>query len=198
MISGALRADSGTVLFDGHDLTHLSAERRSSMGIARTFQVPRPFSGMTVFENVLVAATFGGGLHRQEAYDGAAAAIATTGMSHLANARAGSLRLLDRKRLELARALATRPRLILLDEIAGGLSDQELPQLIEVLQTLKREGVTIVWIEHVVHALTDITDQALCLAGGEIIARGPVRDVMTHPRVLEVYLGSTAGAGDVA
>ncbi|WP_300680883.1 ABC transporter ATP-binding protein [Nocardioides sp.] len=198
MISGALPADAGTITYDGHDITHTSAAKRSAAGIARTFQVPRPFSGMTVFENVLVAASFGGGQRGRHAYERAAAAVETAGMSRLANEKAGALRLLDRKRLELARALATDPKLILLDEIAGGLSEHELPELIRVLSELKASGVTIVWIEHVVHALNDIADSALCLAGGEIIASGTVREVMAHPKVLEVYLGAVAGAGEVA
>ncbi|UDY23410.1 ABC transporter ATP-binding protein [Nocardioides sp. Kera G14] len=198
MISGALKADAGTITYDGHDLTHVPAARRSAMGIARTFQVPRPFSGMTVFENVLVAASFGGGQRGHHAYERAASAIETAGMGRHVNEKAGALRLLDRKRLELARALATEPKLILLDEIAGGLSEHELPELIQVLKTLKAEGVTIVWIEHVVHALNDIADSAICLAGGEIIARGGVAEVMAHPKVVEVYLGAVAGAGDLA
>jgi branched-chain amino acid transport system ATP-binding protein len=198
VISGALKADAGTITYDGHDITHVPAQKRSAMGIARTFQVPRPFSGMSVFENVLVAASFGGGRRGHHAYERAAAAIETAGMGRHVNEKAGALRLLDRKRLELARALATNPKLILLDEIAGGLSEQELPQLLQVLKELKASGVTIVWIEHVVHALSDIADAALCLAGGQIIASGQVSDVMAHPKVLEVYLGAVAGAGDVA
>lgn len=197
MISGALRADQGQVVFDGHDITGLPAATRSAMGIARTFQVPRPFSGMSVFENVLVAASFGAELGRRRAYAAAAAAIETAGMSRLVNQKAGALRLLDRKRLELARGLATDPKLILLDEIAGGLSEHELPQLLQLLGELKATGVTIVWIEHVVHALSDLADQALCLSGGRIIARGDLREVMAHPEVVEVYLGSMAGVGDV-
>jgi branched-chain amino acid transport system ATP-binding protein len=197
MISGALPVDGGAITYDGHDITHVPAAERSARGIARTFQVPRPFSGMSVFENVLVAASFGGGQRRQHAYDVAAAALERAGMSRLANDKAGALRLLDRKRLELARALATAPKLILLDEIAGGLSEHELPQLAEVLQDLKASGVTIVWIEHVVHALNDVADEAMCLAGGRIIARGQLREVMAHPEVVEVYLGALAGAGEV-
>jgi branched-chain amino acid transport system ATP-binding protein len=198
MISGALPVDSGTISFDGTDVTALPAAERSALGIARTFQVPRPFSGMSVFENVLVAASFGGKQRRQHAYDAAAAALERTGMHQQANQQAGALRLLDRKRLELARALATGPRLILLDEIAGGLSEQELPQLVAVLTDLKASGVTIVWIEHVVHALSGIADQAMCLAGGRIIARGAVREVMAHPEVVEVYLGAVPDVGEVA
>ncbi len=197
MISGALAPDRGTITYDGVDVTTVPAARRSALGIARTFQVPRPFSGMTVFENVLVAATFGGGRRRQHANEAAAAAIEATSMGRLVNHRAGGLRLLDRKRLELARALATDPRLILLDEIAGGLSDQELPELVAALVRLKSTGVTVVWIEHVVHALADVADSAMCLAGGRIIARGDLRQVMADPGVVEVYLGAVAASGDL-
>jgi branched-chain amino acid transport system ATP-binding protein len=198
MISGAMPVDAGTVSYDGHDMTSMPAAKRSALGVARTFQVPRPFTGMSVFENVLVAATFGGRHRRHAAYDAASAAIERAGMAHLTNEIAGGLRLLDRKRLELARALATDPKLILLDEIAGGLSEHELPDLLAVLKGLKSEGVTIVWIEHVVHALGGIADEAMCLAGGRIIARGALHDVMAHPEVIEVYLGAVADAGDVA
>lgn len=198
MISGALPVDGGTITYDGTEVTTMPAAERSARGIARTFQVPRPFSGMSVFENVLVAASFGGKQRRQHAYDAAATAIERAGMGRLVNQQAGGLRLPDRKRLELARALATDPKVILLDEIAGGLSEHELPLLIKVLGDLKASGVTIVWIEHVVHALNDIADEALCLAGGRIIAQGPLREVMAHPEVVEVYLGAVAGPGEVA
>jgi branched-chain amino acid transport system ATP-binding protein len=198
MISGAEKVDGGQLLYDGTDITAEPAAARSARGVARTFQIPRPFTGMTVFENALVAASFGGQQRRQHAYDRAYSAVEMSGMLRLADQRAGSLRLLDRKRLELARALATDPKLILLDEIAGGLSEHELPQLIDVLLALKSDGVTIVWIEHVVHALRDIADSAMCLAGGSIIARGDIRQVMADPKVVEVYLGALAGAGEVS
>ncbi|TIC81772.1 ABC transporter ATP-binding protein [Nocardioides sp. GY 10127] len=191
MITGVLAPDAGEVVLDGHDLTRSSAASRTKRGVARSFQVPRPFTDMTVFENVYAGAAFGGGLRGQAGYDAARSALERTGLIHLSNELAGSLRLLDRKRLELARALATGPRLLLLDEIAGGLSDSELPPLIELIAALKAEGITIVWIEHIVHALTAVTDRLLCLAGGHVLADGPAEEVLAHPDVVEVYLGST-------
>ena len=153
------------------------------MGIARSFQIPRPFVDMTVFENVLVGSAFGGGSRGQAGYSVASEALEITGLIHLANVPAGQLRLLDRKRLELARALATQPKLILLDEIAGGLTEKELPPLIEMIRGLRDEGVTVVWIEHIVHALLAVVDQLMCLAFGRILAIGDPHEVMASPEV---------------
>ena len=196
LVTGTLPVDGGTIRFDGEDVTGLRAALRSARGIGRTYQVPRPFGGLTVFENVLVGATFAGSTRRQAAYDRAYESLSTAGMLHLANTPAGSLRLLDRKRLELARALATSPRLILLDEIAGGLTDQELPALVEVVRGLRASGVAVVWIEHIVHALLQVVDRLMCLALGDVVATGDPHEVMRSPAVLEVYLGSVEGAED--
>ena len=190
--------DAGTIQFDGRDITKASAGARSEMGIARSFQIPRPFVDMTVFENVYVGSAFGGRSSGQAGYDSAAEALEIAGLTHLANVPAGQLRLLDRKRLELARALATQPKLILLDEIAGGLTEKELPPLIEMIKGLKDEGVTVVWIEHIVHALLAVVDQLMCLAFGRILAIGDPREVMASPEVIEVYLGSTFDLGESA
>lgn len=190
LITGTLLVDSGAVHFDGRDITTTHAAERSGQGIGRTYQVPRPFSGMTVFENVLVGASFGGNARRQGAFDRAQEAIASAGIASLANARAGSLRLLDRKRLELARALATSPRLLLLDEIAGGLTERELPELVEIIARLRDDGLAVVWIEHIVHALLQVVDRLMCLAAGDVVAIGEPRTVMNSDRVVEVYLGA--------
>ena len=198
LISGVLAPDSGSIFFDGKDITKTSAGARSKMGIARSFQIPRPFVDMTVFENVLVGAAFGGESRGQAGYDTASEALEITGLSHLANVPAAQLRLLDRKRLELARALATQPKLILLDEIAGGLTEKELPPLIEMIEGLRASGVTVIWIEHIVHALVKVVDQLMCLAFGKILAIGDPREVMSSPEVIEVYLGSTFDMGESA
>lgn len=190
LVNGTLRPDSGRIHLDGQDVTGLSAARRAALGVGRSFQVPRPFSDMTVFENVLVGARFGGSRRGSEAHEQAYDALVTTGLAPLADTRAGSLRLLDRKRLELARALATGPRLILLDEIAGGLTEQELPALVEVIAGLRDAGLAVVWIEHIVHALTAVADRLMCLAAGQVVAIGDPGEVMRDPRVVEVYLGS--------
>jgi branched-chain amino acid transport system ATP-binding protein len=194
LVTGTLAPDSGAVLLDGRDVTSLGAARRAALGVGRTFQVPRPFGGMTVFENVLVGARFAGGTRGRAATDRAWQSLVTTGLAPLAGTRAGSLRLLDRKRLELARALATSPRVLLLDEIAGGLTERELPALVEVIAGLRDAGLAVVWIEHIVHALTQVVDQLLCLASGEVVALGDPATVMRDPRVVEVYLGSTPEA----
>jgi branched-chain amino acid transport system ATP-binding protein len=189
LVTGTLAVDAGQIRYDGDDVTRASAADRSARGIGRTFQVPRPFSGLTVFENALVGAGFGGRAGRQ-ATDQAWEALDLSGLGHLANAQAGSLRLLDRKRLELARALATKPQLLLLDEIAGGLTDHELPALIELIRTIRDNGMAVVWIEHIVHALLQVVDELMCLALGDVVASGDPHTVMASPEVAAVYLGS--------
>lgn len=189
LISGELRPDAGRIRFAGRDVTGLPAERLARSGIARTAQVPRPFEGLTVFENVLVGATFAA-RGRRASHGLAVEAMAKTGMLELANARAGSLRLLDRKRLELARALATRPRLLLLDEIAGGLTDAEIQVLIELIRGMRAEGIVVVWIEHIVHALLAVVDRLLAMHEGRKLTEGDPRSVMASAEVQSIYLGS--------
>ncbi len=195
VVAGVLSPDGGRIVFDGRDVTGTGAAARCRDGIGRSYQVPRPFGGMTVFENTLVAASFGAGLRGRAAADAAHAALVTAGLDHAADTSAGALRLLDRKRLELARALATDPRLVLLDEIAGGLTEAEVPALVETVRQLGREGVAVVWIEHVVHALVAVVTRLMCLTYGEVLAVGEPRQVLADPKVVEVYLGSTI-AGD--
>lgn len=190
LINGNEILDSGTLNFDGKALNSLSSSQRSKLGIARTFQIPRPFSGMTVFENVLVATNFAPEkLSSKQREQRALDSIERTGLGEYMNTPAGKLRLLDRKRLELSRAVATNPRLILLDEIAGGLTDTELPILLNIIKQMKSEGVTIIWIEHIVHALVSVVDRLMCIAGGNVIAIGEPRAVLADPKVIELYLG---------
>ena len=190
LINGNEVLDSGALNFDGKALKSLSSSKRSKLGIARTFQIPRPFSGMTVFENVLVATNFAPEkLSSKQREQRAIDAIERTGLGEYMNTPAGKLRLLDRKRLELSRAVATNPRLILLDEIAGGLTDTELPILLNIIKQMKSEGVTIIWIEHIVHALVSVVDRLMCIAGGNVIAIGEPRAVLADPKVIELYLG---------
>lgn len=191
MISGELRVDGGTIELEGDDLTRLPSHARTRMGIGRTFQVPRPFEGMTVFENILVFAVTGAGLHGNSATSHALEVAERTGLGALLNSRAGALGLLHRKRLEVARALATKPRVLLLDEVAGGLTDPEVTELVELIRRINGEGTTVVWIEHVVHALTALVTRLACLAGGRMIADGNPHDVLEDPVVREVYLGTT-------
>ncbi|HEX6165517.1 MAG TPA: ABC transporter ATP-binding protein [Acidimicrobiales bacterium] len=191
LIAGDLRPDRGTIRFDGRDVTRQRADRRCRAGLARTAQVPRPFEDMTVFENVLAAAVFGAGapLRERDALPLAVAALERTNLLAAANARAGTLVLLGRKRLELARALATQPRVLLLDEIAGGLTEAEVHELVDDVRAIRAEGVTIVWIEHVVHALMAVVDRMLAMSFGRRIAEGDPGEVMASPAVREVYLG---------
>ena len=196
LIGGVIEPDDGVLTFAGRDITRVGAAGRAKAGIARSFQIPRPFVDMTVFENVYVGASFAGGSRGQAGYDRAYQALETSGLLHLAEKPAGQLRLLDRKRLELARALATEPKLILLDEIAGGLTEKELPPLVETIRQLRASGITVVWIEHIVHALVSVVDRLMCLAEGRILAIGDPHDVMASSEVIEVYLGSTFDLGE--
>ena len=202
LISGDLAANAGVIRFDGHDVTHLDASARCRLGIGRTYQVPRPFVDMTVFENVLVAVQQGGGLRRQASYAYAAQMLDRAGLAREANLPAERLGLLQRKRLEMARALATRPRLLLLDEVAGGLTDPEVEQLVEIVTGIRAGGIAVLWIEHVMRALTAAVDRMICLAGGSFIGDGVPAEVLSNPAVREVFLGTevttslTGGASD--
>jgi branched-chain amino acid transport system ATP-binding protein len=192
LIAGDLAPGAGQVSFAGKNVTRLDSAARCRLGIGRTYQVPRPFVDMTVFENALVAAQQGGGLRRKASYAAAAAALERTGIAREANVPAGRLGLLARKRLEIARALATGPQLLLLDEVAGGLTDPEVTVLVEIIRGINAEGVAVIWIEHVVRALTSLVDRMTCLYGGEFIGDGTPAEVLSTPRVREVYLGSDA------
>jgi branched-chain amino acid transport system ATP-binding protein len=194
IIAGDVRPDAGEVRFDGRSLARLDPAARCRLGIARTYQVPRPFQAMTVYENLLVAAYRGGQLSRAAGYELAARTLEETGLVKEANQPAGRLGLLQRKRLELARALATRPRIVLLDEVAGGLTDPEVAQLVEIVALVRQRSVAVVWVEHVVHALTSAVSRIICLSGGRLIAEGDPKDVLANPEVKEVYLGADVGA----
>lgn len=190
VLAGVLIPSSGEVCYQGESITHNSAENRCRMGIARTHQIPRPFLGMSVFENVLTAAVYGSGREKKHAEHLAVQALERTQMLALANRPAASLGLMDRKRLELARALATDPKVLLLDEIGGGLTEAELHQLVESVSLLKQDGLTIVWIEHILHALLKVIDRLVCMDMGSVIAQGRPQDVMANDRVMKAYLGS--------
>jgi branched-chain amino acid transport system ATP-binding protein len=189
LISGDLRPDAGDVLLSDRRVTGLAAAARCRLGIGRTYQIPRPFEHMSVFENVLVAAQQGAQARGAAAAERAEAALAETGLRDLANLPAGRLTLLQRKRLEIARALGTNPRLLLLDEVAGGLTDPEVDELIEIVGGVRQRGIAVIWIEHVVHALTRTVDRLICLAGGAFIADGTPREVLASAAVRDVYLG---------
>jgi len=191
LITGAVGADGGKVIFEGRDISHLSRHNRCRMGLGRTFQIPKPFVGMTVFENVLVGATHGRNMAERASYEHCVDIIEMTGLHEKVNVLAGSLTLLDRKRLELARALATDPHVLLLDEIAGGLTEVEVKELIEEIKKLRATGLTIVWIEHIVHALLAVVDRITVINFGQKLCEGNPRQVMNSPEVQACYMGGT-------
>jgi branched-chain amino acid transport system ATP-binding protein len=181
LISGNLAVASGNIRFDGRDVTIMPPMQRCFAGMGRTFQIPQPFERLTVFENLLVAGAFGAQSDEAEMTDFCAEILVETGLIAKANALAGSLSLLERKRLELARALATKPKLLLLDEIAGGLTEGECRQL-----------VAVIWIEHVLHALTAVVERILVLNFGKVLGIGEPQEIMASREVREIYLGLEA------
>jgi branched-chain amino acid transport system ATP-binding protein len=194
LAAGQLRPDAGRVRLEGRDVTDLPARTRCQLGMAVTHQVPRPFVGMTVYENVLVGATFGRTAGADgDAHQASLAALEAVELTGRANRLAGTLPLLELKRLELARALATGPRVLLLDEIAGGLTEAEVHQLVATIRRLRGAGVSVVWIEHIVHALLSVVDRIVAINFGRKLIEGEPRTVMASPEVRDVYLGSEAG-----
>jgi branched-chain amino acid transport system ATP-binding protein len=189
IIGGVLAPSSGHVLFKGRDITGLKVWDRCRLGIGRTYQIPKPFTHMSVFENVLVAAVHGARLPIRKAKLEAEEVLDFTGLAHRRALPAGRLSLLDLKRLELAKALAQKPELLLLDEIAGGLTEAECDALLAIVRTVHGRGTTIVWIEHVIHALRRIATRLAVLHGGAILGSGLPDSVLADERVREVYLG---------
>jgi len=188
MLAGAIRPHAGRIFLDGRDITETSQHARTLLGLGRTYQVPQPFGLLTAFENVLAAATFSRRSRGEEA-EVARSVLVRTGLAARADVPAGALPLLDRKRLELASAMALKPRVLLLDEIAGGLTEAEVVQLVALIGALKPD-LAIVWIEHVTHALSAVADRILAINFGSRIAEGTPAEVMAHPAVLEVYMGT--------
>ncbi|NOD35647.1 MULTISPECIES: ABC transporter ATP-binding protein [unclassified Ruegeria] len=189
LITGNLTSDAGSIHFDGADVTRVPPMQRCLSGIGRSFQIPQPFDHLTVFENLLVAATHGQNKSEHEVEQNCARILEQTELLEVANDTAGGLRLLQRKRLELARAMATNPKLLLLDEIAGGLTDAECTALINTIKGLHSSGVTIIWIEHVLHALTSVVERLLVLDFGKVIGLGDPDEIMNSREVKEIYLG---------
>ena len=192
LITGNIDPDQGRIEFLGRDVTKTPPMQRTLMGMGRSFQIPQPFDNISVFENVLVAACFGQNISESVAINQCVDILEQTEMMHLANTPASELSLLERKRLELARAMATHPKLLMLDEIAGGLTDAECLSLIETIKGIHASGVTIIWIEHVLHALTSVVEQLLVLDFGKVIAMGEPQKIMESREVQEIYLGIDA------
>jgi branched-chain amino acid transport system ATP-binding protein len=192
LLTGIVHPDAGSVVFAGRDVSRMSPNERCHLGLGRTYQIPKPFEGMTVFENVLVGGTYGRGRTEKASYELCARALHRTELLPRANVLAESLSLLERKRLELARALAIQPKVLLLDEIAGGLTEHEVQSLIGTIKQLRAEGITIIWIEHIVHALLAVVDRLMALDFGKLIAEGDPKTVINSPEVRDVYMGSMA------
>ncbi len=192
LITGDVAPDAGRVVFAGTDITTLPAHARSRLGIGRSYQIPQPFTNMTVFENLLVGAIFGGRQRERDSYERCAQVLEMTELISRANVPARTLTLLQRKRLELARALALNPKLLLLDEIAGGLTEHETHALIGTIRTIHARGTTIVWIEHIVHALVSVASRLIVMNFGQKLAEGPPQTVIADARVKEVYMGIPA------
>lgn len=189
LITGNIAADSGTIQFEGRDVTRTPPMQRCFAGMGRTFQIPQPFEQLTVFENLIVAGAFGARKTEGEVTDRCAEILIDTGLIDRANATAGSLSLLQRKRLELARAMATEPKLLLLDEIAGGLTEGECRALVATIRSVHAKGVAVIWIEHVLHALNSVVERLLVLHFGKVIGIGKPEEIMVSKDVREIYLG---------
>ena len=188
LVAGVLTPNSGKILLNGQDVTGYPAHKRVHCGIGRAFQIPQPFTGLTVYENVLSAVTSGAGLHGREAAEWACDVIVRTGLEARADTLAGALTLIDRKNLEVAKAVATRADLLMLDEIGAGLTDREVARLVERIAVLK-EDHAIIWIEHIAHALKAVADRIVVLNFGQKVADGPFDQVMSSAIVREIYMG---------
>ncbi len=186
---GLIRLQAGKIFFDGADITSASSSKRCRMGIGRTFQTPRPFESLDVYENVIVAAIHGAGLSEKDAREMATRALEATGLSDKRGVPAKDLSLLDRKKLEVARAIGTAPKLLLLDEIAAGLNDSEVKGVMKMVARLKEEGYSIIWVEHIIETMVGSTDKLICMAEGSVLISGDPETVIGSKEVEKLYLG---------
>ena len=193
LLAGTAEPDAGSILLEGHELVGVPAHRRARLGVARAFQIPQPFAHLTVLQNVLAAATFGAGLHGAAAADASRRALERTGLAAAADKPAGTLTLLDRKRLELAKGIACAPRVLLLDEVAGGLTEREVALIVALVRELKRE-LAVIWIEHIAHALMAVADRVLVLHFGRKLLEDAPAAAMASPEVQQIYMGMPADA----
>jgi len=190
LLTGVHQPEAGSITFKGKDITHLNPAKRCRRGIGRTYQIPRPFDKMTVYENLLVGAVHGGGLSEKKARDKVLDIMDMINLMPQKDTLAGGLPLLNRKALELGRALATQPELILLDEIAGGLTEKEAHQVLNIVKKVWEQGVTIVWIEHILAMMSEGADRLLVITQGRFLKCGEPQDVMNSDEVMECYLGA--------
>jgi branched-chain amino acid transport system ATP-binding protein len=189
LITGVHKPNSGKIIYEGIDVTHFSAAHRCRLGIGRTYQIPRPFENMTVFENLLVGAEYGANLKGKQAHQEATEVLDFTGLSSKKYLFAGKLPLLDRKRLELSRALATKPTLLLIDEVAAGLTEAEVEDLLQIVKSIQQKGITIIWVEHIMMMMNKGVDRLLVINGGKWLMCGDPKECMESKEVHEVYLG---------
>ncbi len=189
LIAGEIKPDSGKITFNGTDVTLTQTYRRCRMGIARTYQIPRPFANMTVFENVLVGAVYGGSDRGRRSKERCQAVLKRTGLFSKKDVLTESLPLLDRKKLELTKALATNPTLLLIDEVAGGLTESEVEEILETIHSLRKDGMTILWVEHIMMAMKKGPDSLLVMNFGEKLVYGNPEEVLQSEEVHKIYLG---------
>ncbi len=190
ILTGILKPSSGRIHFMGQDITHQTIAERCRLGFGRTFQVPRPFEGMTVFENVIVGAVYGGGVTEKIGRRRAVEILDMIGLADKAKWFAHKLSLIDRKRLEMGRALATDPKVLFFDEVSGGLTETEVEKMLAIVRMIKQGGVSIVWIEHVLQTMREGTDRILCLAEGRVVKSGVFEEVIGSKEILECYMGA--------
>lgn len=189
ILTGILKPTKGTITFAGKELAHEGITERCRNGIGRTFQVPRPFEQMTVFENIMVGGVFGAGMSEAQAKEKALDVAETIKLEDKLGLFAGKLSLLDRKRLEIGRALATEPKILLLDEVGGGLTESEVGLIINLVKEIKQQGVSVIWIEHIIRTMLEGTDRVMLLADGVDVITGKPLDVMNSAEVKRVYMG---------